>query len=227
MPPFWVTWPLRKAAVIPAVAIGAIAVGATAGAFDLTYRSASLVLSPKTRRNGTALVSWSAALISGSGILAIRELVFAPSVVPPPKLPLDSSVPLPARARNAGIVMMHTVMHYPYQFRFTNAFVVGVAAALAYAVAERAYNTGGSAVLKDGSANSGASVKNPASIPTSQVEDVCEEDTAAVFTESVRPSFDSSESSRQLNRVASLPEEDVCGTDGSVSYTGDPYEQKP
>lgn len=144
IPPLWLLlWPLRQAAVIPAVLIGSVVFGGAVGAFDLSRRVTSLAFPVRTRRSGTRTVAWSAAITAGGGIVAIREFLFRPPTIPPPGLPVDASVPLVTRLKHASIISMHTVVHYPYVFRFTNAMLAGGIAGVAYVAAERMFNADG------------------------------------------------------------------------------------
>lgn len=220
MPPFWITWPLRKAALVPVVAIGATALGAAVGAFDLTRRAAAAVLPVRSRRPGTVAVAWSAAAVSGGGVLVLREVFFAPPVIPPPSLPVDVSVPLPSRLRNAGIVAAHTVLHYPYAFRFTGAFAAGAAAALAFVVAEKAFNARGNAaeLRVPGAGNSqGGAKASPAT--DEQVDDSI----AAVFESSPAAGPQPGTAAVDSDVAEELAELDGKGT--VVKYSDDPYER--
>jgi hypothetical protein len=218
MPPFWITWPLRKAALVPVVAIGAAALGAAVGAFDLTRRAVSVVLPVRKRRPGTSAVAWSAAAVSGGGVLVLRELFFAPNVIPPPALPVDASVPLPARLRNAGIVAAHTVLHYPYAFRFTGAFAAGAAAAAALVVAEKVFNAGAGNGGADPAPLTAGSRGHP-SAPT-VADDHFGNPTAAVLGPS--------EAAAGLQPDDAALAEDLAELDGKgtvVKYSDDPYER--
>jgi hypothetical protein len=135
-----IVWPLRKAAVLPAIAIGAVVLGGTVGAFNMTHRVLSLVFPVRVRKSGSGAVAWSAAIASGSGVIAIRELFFRPPIAPPPALPVDASLPFAVRLKNAGLLAAHTVANYPYTFRMTSAMAAGSIAAVAFVIAERFYN---------------------------------------------------------------------------------------
>ena len=239
MPPFWVVWPLRKAALVPAgecvyvsaeamhgayrhglipslfddaVAISAVALGAAVGSFDLTKRVVASVLPAKTpRRPGSSTVAWSSAIASGSGILVLRELFFAPPVVPGPALPVDASVPLVVRLRNAGMIAAHAVLHYPYAFRFTGAFAAGSAAAVAYVLADRAFN----ATSRSRPVTSAKESQTPPS------DDSDTEMAATVFAGGSEPGRTLSGAEETL----SVTPEELDGQGSVVKYADDPYER--
>ena len=139
--PWFVLWTLRKAAVIPAIGIGAVALGSSIGSFDLTYKVVSLVLPPPRKpQSGTKYVAASAAVAAGGIVVAIRELLpgFRPNIPPPPNVaPPDFT---PQGLKRAYALALHSVVNYPYKHRFTSFFIAGVAGGIAYLLAERAYN---------------------------------------------------------------------------------------
>lgn len=226
MAPFWIVWPLRKAAAVPAVAIGAAALGAAVGSFDLTRSLTSMVVGrSRTSRRGTTFVATSAALGIGAGVVALREALFAPLVVPPPVLPIDGQVSMAMRIQNASIIAAHVVKHYPYRFRFTNAFVAGAAAAVAYVASEKLYNSGSTASSRPVPSSTPAAAAAAAS-PV----DSSDADTRTTLFSEVVPSQEaplkaasSSPASLDPATTEILAELDGVGT--VVKYSDDPYER--
>jgi hypothetical protein len=155
VPPWWLLWPLRKAALLPAVGITFAAAGGALGSFDLAKKLSKAVLpSDPTLPAGTKkaggggkggsaadprppLIVYLSSAAGAAAVVAVRELMFAPVVPPAPVLPVDGSVPMQARLRNAAVMALHTVVHYPYQFRFTTSFVAGTAGGVLFTLAER------------------------------------------------------------------------------------------
>ncbi len=149
MPPFTaiLLWPLRKAAVLPAIAIGSLAAGAAFGSYDLSRRAASALVAapapPAQQRGGTGSFAAAASLTVTALVVAAREALFAPAPVPSPRLPLDDSVPLAQRLRNAARLVVHHTRHYPLRFRFTTAFVAGAVGGFVHPLAVAHFNAGG------------------------------------------------------------------------------------
>ena len=105
--PFLLSWPLRKAALIPVAAISACAVGAAFGSFDLSRRATALLLpsgAEAQQRPYTTLVSSVAATGVAAAIVSVREVLLAPAPVPPLVLPTGPSVAAMQRIRNGVAV---------------------------------------------------------------------------------------------------------------------------
>jgi len=148
--PVWTAllwWPLRKAAIIPGVAISVAGLAALVGTADLAAATVRLVLpgsgavADADKRRFSKLVSVSVAATVSGAIIAARELLLRPTVPPPPPLPVTAG-PVRDRIVNAYTVSKHVLTHYPYRFRFATAFVAGGAAGAAYAISDWAYNRG-------------------------------------------------------------------------------------
>lgn len=157
-------WPLRKAALVPAVVIGVGCVAGFVGAADLSVRAARLVgagtkKKPEELNKGTQAIAGTVAVSVSAAIVSIREAYFKPAAPPALNLPVES-VPISVRLSNASRMMMHSVQHYPYRFRFFSVIMAGSVAGVTYVLAERAYNNPASIRLEEGK---GASVAAAAS----------------------------------------------------------------
>lgn len=136
-------WPLRKAAVVPALLFTSAAVGAAYGSFDLSRRLAlAFVEVPERKRekDGTVAFALFTSLTFTGLVVAAREALFAPAPVPTPLLSVDSG-PLLQRLSNAGRLMQHHTVHYPLRFRFMTAFVSGCVGGMAYPIAVNFFNS--------------------------------------------------------------------------------------
>ena len=138
-------WPVRKAALLPAVVLGGAALGAAYGSFDLSRRAASAVVAlPRAgaERPGTAPFAAFTSLTFTTLVVAAREAMFAPAPVPTPLLPVDAG-PWLQRLRNAASLVRHHTRHYPLKFRFFTAFFAGSVGGVSWPLAEAFYNSGG------------------------------------------------------------------------------------
>lgn len=138
--------PLRNAAVLPAMILGGTAVGAAFGSFDLSRRAVSLLVplpGPGKERHGTFSFASGLSFSTSMAIVAAREAMFSPVVVPPPVYPSGSNVPLFTQISNGFKVMAHTVRHYPIRFRFATAFVAGVAGGVSWPLYVSYFNSKG------------------------------------------------------------------------------------
>ena len=143
MAPFiLILFSMRKIAMLPAATVSLLALGAAFGSFNLARKSLGLAFPPKgAPRPGSDLVAGGASLTVASFLVAIREVLFAPTPVPPPALPLGG-LPLMSRLRNAALLSKHSLLHYPYRFRFVNACIAGAGAGATWACVERTYAKG-------------------------------------------------------------------------------------
>jgi hypothetical protein len=156
-------WPVRKAALLPAVVLGGAAVGAAYGSFDLSRRAACTVVTlppAGAERPGTAPFAAFTSLTFTTLVVAAREAMFAPAPVPTPLLPVDSG-PWLQRLRNAASLVRHHTRHYPLRFRFFTAFFAGSVGGVSWPLAEAFYNSGGGqrrrgAAAEEGSSSSGS-----------------------------------------------------------------------
>lgn len=108
MVPWFIAWPLRKAAILPIAGISFAALGAAYGSFKIT-KNAVLVMAPlpkgKKPSTGSTWTASAAALTFAGAIVGIRELAFAPKMPPSPDLPIEG-VPLQVQLRNATVKAM-------------------------------------------------------------------------------------------------------------------------
>jgi len=139
--PWYILWPLRKAAIIPVVVLTVGVTGASFGSFDLARRGLGAFMpSAKKERKLTRVVAGGAAVTAMGAAVVVREALFPPHVPAPPSLGLSGSLPLAQLIRNATATALHVVVNYPFSHRFTTSFVAGTSGGLVYAVAAYLYN---------------------------------------------------------------------------------------
>jgi NADH:ubiquinone oxidoreductase subunit 6 (subunit J) len=142
-------WPLRKAAIIPSVAVLSGIVFAYVGAADISYTVSKILLpskhsgTQKTDANGTQAVASSVALSLSAAIVTVRELYFKPAIAAPPTPPAAASQSFTAQMSSATASMKHFLQTYPYKFRFTSVVVAGAVAGSTYRATEVAFNRRG------------------------------------------------------------------------------------
>jgi hypothetical protein len=141
MVPWFITWPLRKVATLPAFGILIVGTGAAVGSFQLTRTVSALALRAPTSNEPWAqltTVDTSLAWLSAAGFSAIvvagREILFKPTMPPYPAewSLLAKSDSLATRLELARLQLSHQAKNYPYRFRIVTAFVAGAAGGLAY-----------------------------------------------------------------------------------------------
>lgn len=142
--PAWLLWPLRKAALIPAIALTMGSIAASVGAINATTRLLHVfVRVPPTgdgkRRRGTDVMALTAAASTATGVTAFRELFLRPRAPAAVALPIDN-VSFVTRLANAGHAMAHYLFHWPYRFRFYSILHAGCSAAVAFVATERMMN---------------------------------------------------------------------------------------